>query len=131
MKTYELSFGTATLLRPDLVEVIVNEGVEMDLDMVDEYHMFVSEFLATPCGILVNKRNKYAYTFEAQMVIGRMEKIRAVAMLVYSDTGRIASEMVMNLPPIPAQNVRIFFDRNAALKWVEQQLSLPQASPRA
>ena len=41
MKTFDLSFGTVTLLRKDLAEVIINQGVEMDLDIVDEYHMFI------------------------------------------------------------------------------------------
>lgn len=122
MKTFELSFGILTVLRHGLAEVIVNEGIEIDLDMVDEYHMCISEFLPDPCGILVNKKNKYTYTFEAQMNIGRMEKIKALAMVVYSDTARIASEAVMKLPPPPTQNMKIFSDRDAALQWLGQQV---------
>src|SRR5687768_4318230 len=107
MKTYVLSFGTVTLLRPDLAEVIVNEGVEMNMDMVDEYHMFVSELLAEPCGTLINKKNSYTYTFEAQLAISNLEKIKAMAVLVYSDAARVATEILMKLPTHKHWNMEI------------------------
>lgn len=123
MKTYDLSFGTVTLLRPDLAEVIVNEGVEMDMDMVDEYHVFLSEFVAEPCGILINKKNQYSYTFEAQLAISNLEKIEAMAVLAYSEAARVATETLMKLPTHQHWNLKIFSDRAAALRWLEQHLA--------
>jgi hypothetical protein len=122
MKIYDLSFGTVTLLRSDLAEVIVDEGVEMDLDMVDEYHMFLSEYLADPCGVLINKKNNYTYTFEAQLAVSNLEKIKAMAAVVYSDTTRIATEVLMKLPTHKHWNLKIFLDRDAGLNWLQQQL---------
>ncbi len=124
MKTYDLSFGTVTVLRPDLAEVIVNEGVEMDRDMVDEYHMFVSEFLAESCGILINKKHQYTYTFEAQLEIANLEKIKAMAVVVYSDATRIATEALMKLPTHSQWNLKIFPDREAGLAWLDRQLGI-------
>jgi hypothetical protein len=124
MKTHVLSFGTVTLLRPDLAEVIVDEGVEMNMDMVDEYHMFVSELLADPCGALINKKNRYTYTFEAQLAISTLEKIRATAVLVYSDASRISTDALLKLPTHLRQNVKIFSNRDAGLHWLEQQLTV-------
>jgi hypothetical protein len=128
MKTYHLSFGTVTLLGSDLAEVIVNEGIEMDLDMVDEYHMFVSEFLADPCGTLINKQNRYTYTFEAQLAISNLDKIKAMAVLVHSEAARVATETLMQLPTHRHWNLRIFSDRDAGLRWLEQQVSLLKES---
>lgn len=124
MKTFDLSFGTVTLLRQDLAELVVDQGIEMDLDMVDEYHMFISEFLADPCAILINKINQYTYNFEAQLAISNLEKIKAIAAVAYSDASRVASEMLMKLPTHKQWNMRIFSDRGSALRWLEQQLSL-------
>lgn len=122
MKTYDLSFGTVILLRPDLAEVIVNEGVEMNLDMVDEYHMFVSEYLTDPCGMLINKKNHYTYTFEAQLAISNLQKIKAMAVLVHSEAARIATEMLMKLPTHKQWNLKIFLDRDTGLHWLQEQL---------
>jgi hypothetical protein len=123
MKTHVLSFGTITLLRPDLAEVIVNEGIEMDMDMVDEYHMFVSELLAEPCGTLINKKNRYTYTFEAQLAIATLEKIKASAVVVYSETSRISTDALLKLPTHLQQNIKMFSNRDAGLRWLEQQLA--------
>lgn len=129
MKTFDLSFGTVTLLRPDLTEVIVNEGVEMDLDMVDEYHMFISEFLADPCATLINKLHQYTYTFEAQMSLSTLDKIKAIAIVVYTETARITTTNLLKLPTHAGQNVKIFSDREAGLRWLEQQLALFKELP--
>ena len=129
MKTFDLSFGTVTLLRQDMAEVIIDQGIEMDLDMVDEYHMFVSEFLADPCAILINKMHQYTYTFEAQLAISNLEKIKAIAAVAYSDASRIASEVLMKLPTHKQWNMKIFSDRDQALRWLEQQLSFLNATP--
>lgn len=40
MKQYKLSFATINILRDNLAEVIVNEGVVMNEIMVDLYHDF-------------------------------------------------------------------------------------------
>lgn len=122
MKTYDLSFGTVTLLRPDLAEVIVNEGIELDMDMVDEYHMFLSEFLKDPCGTLINKKNQYAYTFEAQLAISNLEKIKAIAVLVYSEAARVATQTLMHLPTHKHWNLKIFSERDAGLHWLMLEL---------
>jgi hypothetical protein len=129
MKTFDLSFGTVTVLRQDLAEVIIDQGIEMDLDMVDEYHMFVSEFLADPCAILINKLHQYTYSFEAQLAISNLEKIKAIAVVAYTDASRTVSETLMKLPTHKQWNMRIFFDRDSALRWLEQQLSLLNAAP--
>jgi hypothetical protein len=127
-KTYALSFGTATLLAPNLVEVIVNEGVEMDLVMVREYHAFINKELATPCGTLINKKNSYSFTFEAELEISNLNKIKAIAAVVYNEAGRIATEFVGALPTHKQWNMKIFNDRQAALDWLHEQLHDPSAT---
>ena len=41
MESYKLSFGVINILRNNLGEVIVNDGIVMDEVMVDEYHDFL------------------------------------------------------------------------------------------
>lgn len=123
MELHILSFGTVTLLRPDMAEIIVSEGVEMDMVMVEEYHDFVSEHLTDPCGILINKKNRYSYTFDAQATLSTLKQIKAIAILVYSDAARIATETLMKLPTPSPRTMKIFADREAGMKWLEEQLA--------
>lgn len=124
MKPHTLSFGTVTLLRPDLAEVIVSEGIEMNLEMVNEYHAFVTKHLADPCGTLINKKNRYTYTFEAQLAISNLAKIKAIAVVAPSDSARIVTQTLMKLPTHTHWNLHIFPDREIALEWLNQQLSV-------
>lgn len=66
MELHELSFAKIIILREDIAEVIVNEGVEMTVEMVDEYHNFLLSHLRAPFSLLVNKLNAYTYDFDAQ-----------------------------------------------------------------
>jgi hypothetical protein len=127
-KTYALSFGTVTLLASNLAEVIVNEGVEMDIAMVREYHAFINKELATPCATLINKKNSYSFTFEAELEVSNLEKIIAIAAVVYTEPGRITTEFLGKLPTHKKWNLKIFQnDRQAALDWLQEQLKTPPA----
>ena len=70
MNINELSFGKAIILNSNLVEIIVDEGIEMDLAMITEYHNWISKNLSDPCMVLINKINSYTYSFDAQLVLG-------------------------------------------------------------
>ena len=45
MDLYELDFGKIILLKEDMAEVVINDGVEMDVSMVDDYHTFLISHL--------------------------------------------------------------------------------------
>ena len=40
MNLYELPFAKIIILRDDIAEVMINEGVIMDLAMVEQYNLF-------------------------------------------------------------------------------------------
>ena len=56
MNNKKLSFADINILREDIAEVIVHEGIEMDLAMVDEYHAYLQKHLQSPFSLLVNKK---------------------------------------------------------------------------
>ncbi len=59
MNINELSFGKVIILNSNLVEIIVDEGIEMDLAMIIEYHNWISKNCSGPCMTLINKINSY------------------------------------------------------------------------
>ncbi len=54
MNINELSFGKAIILNSNLAEIIVDDGVEIDLTMITEYHNWIPKNLSDPCMVLVN-----------------------------------------------------------------------------
>lgn len=126
MTQHQLSFCDIHILAENLAEVIVHEGIEMNMARVAEYHAFLLANLKAPFGMLINKVNAYSYTPGAQMALADLEEIRAMAVLAYSDASESITQGLASLPRERAWNLRIFHNRQTALDWLEQELSGPQ-----
>ena len=118
MDLHELTFAKIIILREDIAEVMINEGVNMDLDMVKEYHEFLLSHLRAPFSLLINKINSYTYDFEAQEELATLEEIRAMAVVAYNRVTRIATETLASFPRDVEWNLEIFSNRDDALKWL-------------
>ena len=121
MKFQDLGFCQAIKLDDDLAEFVVNEGVELDLPMVGTYHDWIVNNMSIPCLVLVNKVNSYTYTFDAQIKIGTLPEIKAIAFIVYSRVSKIATEALSDLPRDRVWNFRIFNNRENAIDWLKSQ----------
>jgi len=121
MELYELSFVKLIKLKDDLVEVIVNDGIEYDLAMLAEYHNWIKQNTSHPCYILVNKINDYTYTFDVQRNLGTIPEIRAIAHVVYTKASKISTEAMNDVPKIRPWNAGIFYTREEALAWLDTQ----------
>jgi len=123
-----LSFATIIPLRNDIAEVIVDEGVELDLDMVREYHRYLLANFNSPFSLLVNKIHAYTYTFEAQLNLATLEEINVMAVVAYNRATKVSTENLANSIPRQIEwNLRIFNERSSAVSWlVEQQSALSE-----
>lgn len=121
MEVYDLSFLTINKLSDDLIEVIVNEGVELNIDMVEECHDWIRNNLKDPCYLLVNKINAYTYTFKAQQQFSAIPEVKAIAFVVYSRISELATEALTKVPKTSPLNNKIFYSRNEALQWLYQE----------
>lgn len=123
MELYELPFAKIMIIRDDIAEVIINEGVEMTKDMVEQYHGFLLSHLKPPFSLLVNKVNAYSYDFEAQAILGTLKEINAMAVVAYNRTTKITTEMLASYPREVTWNLRIFSNRDKALSWLLSEQS--------
>ncbi len=125
MITHKLSFAEITLLQVDIAEVVINEGVELNLELVGEYHDFLIEEMRHPFSLLINILNYYSYNFEAQQFIGSLSQINAIAVVAYDKISKDIINTVIKVPKEIPWNIKIFKEREAALKWLEdiQRLS--------
>ena len=121
MDLYELPFAKIIILRDDIAEVMINEGVQMDAGMVEQYHAFLLSHLQHPFSLLINKVNAYSYDFDAQAKLATLEEIRAIAVVAYNRVSRIATETLASFPRAVKWNLKIFSNREKALNWLEAQ----------
>lgn len=129
MYSHKLSFCRINKLGDRIAEVIVDEGVEVDMEMVAEYHRWIEENLEDPCGLLINKLHKYTYTFEAQTRIAELPMIRAMGVVAYSSVSEVTTKSLIRIPRESKWNIRIFPERGKALAWLEEELAA--AAPAA
>lgn len=119
MKEYKLSFGTIIILEDDLAEVIIDEGVVMNEVMVDLYHDFLLSYLKAPFSLIINKKNSYSYTFEAQKVIANLKEIHAMAVIVGTNGAIMSTKTLIQINDSSDWNIKLFRTRPEALEWIE------------
>lgn len=122
MDSVRLSFCRIIKLNDSIAEVIVNDGVEIDSSMLEEYHEWIENNLADPCGLLINKINRYTYTFNAQLKIADAPNIQAIAVVTYTRIAEVATKILTKLPREKKWNLEMFQNREEALTWLENEL---------
>lgn len=132
METHRLPFGEIRILREDLAEVIINDGIVMDLAMVEKYHDFLLEHLTAPFSLLVNTVNAYSYDFDAQKKLGTLSEINAMAVVSYRYSTEVTTRHLAAIPREVEWNLQIFDNPDSAYWWlVSQQDELDTSSVKA
>ena len=108
MDLYDLPFAKIIILRDDIAEVMINEGVELDIDMVNQYHQFLLSHLQAPFSLLINKVNAYTYDFHAQERLATLKEINAMAVVAYNRITRLTTETLASFPREVEWNLKIF-----------------------
>lgn len=121
MKKCRLSFAEILMLKEDLIEIIVDEGIVVNEVMVDEFHDFLLTNISAPYRILISTRNSYSYTFRAQLLIAKLKQIEAIGVSI-ENTGALMSFETMNfLNKNNRCNIQfeLFMTRIEALAWLQ------------
>ena len=122
-ETYRLSFGQIIKLQDNLAEIIVDSDVEFNMAMIAEYHSWLLDHLNAPFALLVNKKNPYTYTFDAQMNIANLPEIKAMAVVAYSKVTEESTNVLIDMPRKSKWNIRIFDERDLAMNWLQAELA--------
>lgn len=123
MDAHKLDFAQINIVRDDIAEVIINEGVEMTTLMVEQYHAFLLSHLKAPFSLLINKMNSYTYDFEAQKLLATLGEINAMAVVVYNHVSEVSTGSLAAFPRTTRWNIHIFYNKEEALDWLYQQQS--------
>jgi len=120
IKSYELPFAKINILSDSIAEVIINEGVEMTLAMVEQYHEFLLLHLVSPFSLLINKINSYTYDFDAQKNLATLKEINAMAVVAYTHPTKISTVYLNATVPREIDwNLKIYSNRDEALNWLQ------------
>lgn len=115
----QLSFCSILIISPRIVEVILNEGVEITGDMVDEFFQVVGEEMDSEISVLLNKVTKYSYRFDALMKLSPSTKIRNIGVVTYDSLAASTSKFMMDRFNTSNKNVQLFHAREDALQWLQ------------
>ena len=86
--------------------------------MVGEYHDFLLKEMSHPFAVLINKKNSYTYTFDAQRHLGTLPELRAIAVLAYNDMTVKTTQGLIAIPRDISWTIKIFNQRDVALQWL-------------
>lgn len=127
------SFGQIKLISSNVVEVIINQGVEISLELVEEYDAVMKKHINQPYAVLINRVNSYSYAYEAILCIGSSQHLKAAAVINY---GAANAQQNKNLQLVRHMNqlaIKEFsgleLGRESAIKWLEAQLISTVSEP--
>jgi len=119
VELYELSFAKIIIIRDDIAEVIIDKDIEMNANMVEQYHEFLLAHLRHPFSLLINKVNSYTYDFDAQLNIAKLKEINAMAVVAYNRMAVSAAKSLESVAKWDKEwNLNIFSNRDEALTWL-------------
>ena len=118
---HKLSFCIASKLSECCAEFVVNKGVEVNLDMVFEYHEWLLENLEFPMYILLNKMFPCTYSFEAQVQLASLQHINAMAVVAYDKVSQSTTQILQTVPREGNWSIEVFDDRDTAISWLNRQ----------
>ncbi|ALO36114.1 hypothetical protein CMT41_16285 [Colwellia sp. MT41] len=125
---HQLSFATVNVLSDGIAEIIITEGIEVSMEMLDEFDAFLSQHLSDHFALLINKVHSYNYTFEAKMTMASHENLIAIAVIVYKEADKKIINDVMALRAIDDWNLKTFsaleLGWQQGYDWLQTELDL-------
>ena len=118
---HHLSFCIVSKLSKCCAEFVVNQGVEVNLDMVFEYHDWLLDNLQSPMFILLNKIFPCTYSFDAQIQLASFKDVKAMAVVVNDKISQSTTQILQSVPREGDWRIEVFDEREVALSWLNKQ----------
>jgi len=120
MDLHKLSFGVIGVLRNNLAEVIVDEGVNIDIKMVDEIHKCLLSIFTHSFSLLINKSNSYSTQLDALIKFGTLKGLNKIAVFAPNKMAKLSADFAADIPSSAVLNIQVFTNRDDALAWLTQ-----------
>ena len=113
-----LSFCKIQIIDQNIVEVILNNGVEISGQMVDEFFTAIAGKMHDQISILLDKATHYSYNFDALLKLSESTKILNIGVVTYDELSRSSAIFMMERFNKSNKNVHLFETREDALAWL-------------
>ncbi len=118
MEMHQISFARIYLLRSDLAEIIVDDGVDININMVDEIHTSLLSLLDNSFSLLVNKSHAYSTQLDALIKFGTLSAINKIAVFAPNKLAKMSADFSATIPSSKDLNIEVFTERDDALAWL-------------
>ena len=118
MEIHQISFAKVSILRNDLAEITVDNGVDINLKMVEEIHNCLRSIFSDSFSLLINKTNSYSTQLDALMKFGTLAAIIKIAVLAPNKLAKMSADFSATIPSSAVLNIEVFTDRDEALAWL-------------
>jgi len=119
MKEYRLDFGRFIHHANGVLEAIIDEGYEITESMIREYFDLVKQIEPKVTACLINRKNNYSYSFEANVMLSSADIVDYVAVINY---GKLPWPMKGMLMP-ENYELEFFNDYDAGMNWLEAKIN--------
>jgi len=125
---YTLHEGNIIIHCSNIVEVIINEGIEVSLEILDKVEQLLLSKLNNKFALLINKTNRCSFSFEAQLCVLSLPRLVATAKVYYHDDEQDFLPTIMQRQKTEQLNLKSFAavnnGYNEAKFWLTTQLDL-------
>ena len=113
-----IPFGSFKEIEPNIVEITINDGVEVDRAKLSVVATGLCEKYRGPYAILANRHNRYFHTDGSLDIYNNLSNLKGIAHLVQEGSS------TMNCSTIKDEtHPRIFNDRAEAILWLKEALA--------
>lgn len=128
LKEYKFDYCTVQHRDDNILLFEINDGIEVDADMVVELTRAADETMTGSFGILSNRINSYSLSFEAMNALAQYDNMSALAIVVYDAKSRMLVEAQNYLiAALKQKPIKIFMDMESAVSWLQATLQqLPE-----
>lgn len=109
-----LPFGIFEEIEPNIMEIIIHEGVQINKKLIGDIEQGLLDKYDTEYSLLVNRKNAYSHDHESLSRIANLKNLNAIAIVAYSDSSAMAAKMHL----LYSSNIQIFTNKMSALNWL-------------
>jgi len=108
--------------------VIFDNGIDVSIEMMEEIEAVACGIFNDDFGVIVNKIYPYTYCPGATLILGSMERMKAIASINYSQEGAEITQDIVNKRRTDRLNIKPFngleLGRQQAIDWLLNELMI-------
>ena len=113
-----IPFGSFKEIGPNIVEITINDGVELDRAKLSVVATGLCEKYQEPYAILANRYNSYFHTDGSHEIYSNLSNLKGMAYLVREDASSLNCCIDKDGNP-----PKTFHDREEAILWLQERLA--------